>query len=103
MLECGQYNKNWDQIHMMPEETAQAGVDLGAQTIMPIHWGAFTLALHTWNDPVIRVSAEAKRLGIPIITPIIGETISLQDSLISTSAPNGWWLSSELNAEAISN
>ncbi|MCT4624853.1 MAG: MBL fold metallo-hydrolase [Schleiferiaceae bacterium] len=99
MLECGQYNKNWDQIHMMPEETAQAGVDLGAQTIMPIDWGAFTLALHTWNDPVIRVSIEAKRLGIPIITPIIGEQVSLMDSLTLSSAPNQWWTDKALNQD----
>jgi len=65
MLECGQYNEVWKEIHMMPEETAQAGVDLEAKKIMPIHWGAFKLALHSWTDPVERVTKKASELGIP--------------------------------------
>ena len=44
MMECGQYNKMWPDIHMFPEETAQAGIDVQAKAMMPIHWGAFKLA-----------------------------------------------------------
>lgn len=28
MIECGQYNKLWQSIHMMPEESVQAAIDL---------------------------------------------------------------------------
>lgn len=76
-LECGQYNKMWPDIHMFPEQTAQAGVDLQAKTIMPIHWGAFKLAMHSWTDPVTRVCEKAKELNIPIITPMIGELTTI--------------------------
>ena len=31
MMECGQYNSLWSEIHMFPEETAQAGVDVHYQ------------------------------------------------------------------------
>lgn len=31
MMECGQYNEMWSDIHMFPEETAQAGVNLQAK------------------------------------------------------------------------
>ena len=31
ILECGQYNQDWRYIHMAPEETAQAAVDLKAR------------------------------------------------------------------------
>ncbi len=31
LIECGQYNESWSTIHMMPEETAQAGADLCAK------------------------------------------------------------------------
>ena len=88
MLECGQYNEKWKEIHMMPEETALAAKDLGTATFMPIHWGAFTLAFHEWNDPAIRVAAEAERLDLNLITPIIGETIDL--TLVP--ALNRWWM-----------
>lgn len=80
MMECGQYNKLWADVHMMPEETAQAGVDVGAKLLMPIHWGSFTLALHSWTDPVERVSRKAAELGLPLTTPRIGEAIILGQS-----------------------
>lgn len=89
MMECGQYNPRWDQIHMMPEETAQAGVDVQARKVMPVHWGAFTLAMHSWTDPVERVSAKAEALNLPLVTPEIGRLFTVQDSTYSGST---WWL-----------
>lgn len=88
LMECGQYNEQWEAIHMMPEQTAQAGVEVQAKMIMPIHWGAFTLALHSWTDPVERVLLEAKELDLPVATPIIGEPIIVGDSLYPKST---WW------------
>lgn len=35
ILECGQYNIYWKYIHMMPEETVQAGIDLNAKRYYP--------------------------------------------------------------------
>ncbi len=88
MLECGQYNKLWPTVHMFPEETAQAGADLQAKTIMPIHWGAFKLARHSWTDPVERISKKAKELGVDLITPVIGEPIELGNL---DQVGSGWW------------
>ncbi|PQJ32886.1 hypothetical protein BST92_13570 [Nonlabens arenilitoris] len=80
LMECGQYNEMWSDIHMMPEETAQAGVDLNARAIMPIHWAGFKLALHDWRDPVERVTTAGNALNLPVITPQIGAVIHLNDS-----------------------
>lgn len=91
LMECGQYNEKWDQIHMMPEQSAQAGLDIKAKVIMPIHWGAFTLALHSWTDPVERITKKAKELGIPVITPIMGDQVNL-NKLYSTAYSNPWWM-----------
>ncbi|WP_339717437.1 MBL fold metallo-hydrolase [Cyclobacterium amurskyense] len=88
LLECGQYNELWPTVHMFPEQTAMAGVDVNAKMIMPIHWGAFKLSHHTWTDPVERVSRKARELRIGIITPRIGEQIELDSMVISE--PN-WW------------
>lgn len=88
MMECGQYNENWDNIHMMPEETAQAAVDIKTQQMMPIHWGAFTLALHEWTDPVERVIKATSRLNVPMITPRIGQAIDLTQEEKPSST---WW------------
>ncbi|MEM6297662.1 MAG: MBL fold metallo-hydrolase [Bacteroidota bacterium] len=88
LMECGQYNESWSTIHMMPEETAQAGADLRAKQIMPIHWAGFRLALHSWTDPIERVRVAAENLQVPLIAPKIGEPFQVQDSTRSLDA---WW------------
>ena len=59
VLECGQYGKNWPYIHMIPEQTVQAALDLRAAALLPVHWSKFTLSLHPWNEPIRRVVAAA--------------------------------------------
>lgn len=86
-LECGQYNVQWAQIHMMPEELILANDDLRGKQILPIHWGAFTLALHPWTEPVDRLMAKADETEADIVTPEIGETIILGEYYESKP----WW------------
>ncbi|MEK6155450.1 MBL fold metallo-hydrolase [Flavobacteriaceae bacterium 3-367] len=88
MMECGQYNESWPDIHMFPEETVQAGKDVGAKVVMPIHWGAFKLALHSWTDPAERATTKAKAVQIPLVIPKIGAPIILGYSEDSNS---DWW------------
>ena len=88
MIECGQYNEKWAKIHMMPEESAQAALDVRAKVMMPIHWASFVLAMHTWTDPVERVTKRADELGMPIITPRIGDVVAM-DALAAFH--ERWW------------
>lgn len=88
LMECGQYNKMWSDIHMMPEETALAGRDIKAKRIMPIHWASFKLALHSWTDPITRVKAKAKAINLDIITPEIGQEIRIKND---TKSYSNWW------------
>ena len=44
-LECGAYDLLWHKVHMLPEETALAHLDLKGRVLCPIHWGTFNLAL----------------------------------------------------------
>ena len=39
---------------MFPEQSVQASKDLNAKKMMLIHYGAFDLSNHNWNDPIIR-------------------------------------------------
>lgn len=75
ILECGQYDKSWKYIHMMPEELVQAAQDLGAKALLPVHWGKFKLGNHDWDDSIIRVSRAAAAAGLPLLTPAIGEAV----------------------------
>lgn len=77
ILECGQYNTAWPQIHMMPEQTVQASVDLNARVLFPVHWGKFTLAMHAWDEPITRLTKKAQELQVKVTTPLIGEPIIL--------------------------
>ena len=72
MMECGQYNERWEAIHMMPEQTIQASIDVKSNLMMPIHWSAFNLSLHSWTDPVERAVKAAQTQGVNILTPQIG-------------------------------
>lgn len=87
MLECGQYNSSWPNIHMTPEQTIQAGIDLKSAALMPVHWGKFTLSLHPWNEPADRALAAAEKQQVNLITPLMGDPLSL-DTL---RADNRWW------------
>ncbi|MBM1108046.1 MBL fold metallo-hydrolase [Aurantibacter crassamenti] len=88
MLECGQYDEQWAEIHMMPEETVQASIDLKSEILMPIHWGAFKLGLHPWQEPAERVSKKAAELNVQLATPKIGEPIVLGETIPASS----WWI-----------
>lgn len=87
LLECGQYNKSWKYIHMMPEQTVQAAIDLHTKMLIPVHWGKFALALHSWDEPIIRVTKEAERKNVPLTHPKIGEPIDLN----SIKKGEEWW------------
>lgn len=87
ILESGQYNAMWPLIHMMPEETVQASIDLNAKVLMPVHWGKFRLGMHPWNEPIKRVMEKARELEVGVVTPLIGEAFSLNQEM----AANNWW------------
>ncbi|MDR3296702.1 MAG: MBL fold metallo-hydrolase [Prevotellaceae bacterium] len=89
MIENGQYNLSWPDIHMMPDETLQAGRDLQARVVMPVHNSKFALSIHRWDEPLNRVTALHSGTDFNLITPMIGEQISLREcgSYVSKT----WW------------
>ncbi|TDF35202.1 hydrolase [Alteromonadaceae bacterium M269] len=88
LMETGAYDRDWADIHMLPEESVQAHIDLKGKVMVPIHNGTFDLALHPWYEPFNRVSEEAKKRSVTLATPVIGEKVSL-DHIESNSS---WWL-----------
>ncbi len=86
LIECGQYGQYWPQIHMTPEETVKAALDIGAKALLPIHWSKFALANHAWDEPVERVKVAAKEVGLQLVLPKIGEVYQGGKELICCSA-----------------
>jgi len=76
-LECGQYNKQWPNIHSMPEQTIQAHIDIKGEKLVPIHWGKYKLSLHSWTEPIERATIAAKNENVTLMNPKIGEIIKL--------------------------
>ncbi len=87
LMECGAYNEKWAEIHMMPEETVQAHLDLNGEILLPIHWGKFNLSLHPWKEPVERMTQKAKELGVRVCTPEVGDVICIGSRVPSSR----WW------------
>lgn len=84
-IENGQYNHAWPDNHMFPEQSVQAALDLRAQRWVPIHWGAYPLAPHAWNEPIIQSSHYSEQAGLAMLTPIMGQVFDSQSSSIR------WW------------
>ncbi|PID26797.1 MAG: hypothetical protein CR982_08250 [Candidatus Cloacimonadota bacterium] len=93
-MENGAYNKSWEEIHMFPEQSAQASIDIKTKVVLPIHWGKFDLSTHRWNEPVERIKKAIQKhnetieeyLKIKLATPRIGEVFSIDSLPISQ-----WW------------
>lgn len=76
-MECGQYNENWADIHMLPEQSVNAAQEAGVKVAMPVHCMGFALAMHHWQEPQQRFMKAAAAAGMPAITPQIGELVEI--------------------------
>ncbi|OYO31726.1 MBL fold metallo-hydrolase [Janthinobacterium sp. PC23-8] len=88
MIETGAYDKLWPDVHMQPEQTLQAHLDLKGKWLIPVHNGTFDLGLHAWHEPFDRIAALAARRGVKLSTPQMGEAVNLRDP----QPGQKWWL-----------
>ncbi len=86
-LETGAYDKRWEYVHMLPEQTTQAFRDLNAKWLFPIHNGTFDLAMHPWADPFEQITRLAGEQGIALTTPVMGEHLEL----LAPHTGSTWW------------
>lgn len=78
---------SWIDIHMPPEQAVQAHRDVHAKRMFPVHWSTFNLAYHDWDEPIRRTAAEARRTGVELVTPRLGEWVDADREFSSTA----WW------------
>ena len=66
-------------VHTSPEEAVRGFVELGAQQMVPMHYGTFRLGREPMDEPLQRLDAEATRLGIKDQIKVLeeGETMHL--------------------------
>lgn len=87
LIETGAYGQDWPDVHMHPEQTLQAHLDLKGKNLLPIHNGTFDLALHVWDDPFERIVALAEHQDVVVCTPQMGEMLNLE----APQANTRWW------------
>ncbi len=90
ILDNGQYNDAWKEIHMHPDQVLQAAQDLKAKRLFPVHSSKYVLAMHPWDEPLKKVTRLNQESSNPIslFTPIIGEKNILDDT---TRVFEKWW------------
>ena len=91
LIETGAYDNDWADIHMTPEQSVQAHLDLKGQVMVPVHNGTFDLAFHSWYDPMERVFAAARQSGATLLTPVFGQPISFASMKQHVDASTKWW------------
>ena len=86
-IECGAYGRYWPNIHMRPEESVQAALDVRTETAIPVHWGKYNLSFHPWEEPVELFISNAAKWGLAYTIPKIGETLTIGE----TYPDEKWW------------
>lgn len=81
ILDNGQYNLAWQNIHALPNEVLKAASDLKAKRLFPVHSSKYALANHPWDEPLTKISAlnNNAKAPFPLVTPMIGEAVFLNN------------------------
>ncbi|MEQ9503867.1 MAG: MBL fold metallo-hydrolase [Deltaproteobacteria bacterium] len=88
MMEVGAYDAMWSDVHLGPEQAVRATRLVRADTLLPVHWGLFDLALHGWTEPIERVRVAGDREGVRVVSPQPGGQVEPT----RTSTPTAkWW------------
>jgi L-ascorbate metabolism protein UlaG (beta-lactamase superfamily) len=97
LVESGQYDEHWPDVHYGPELAVEAARRVRADVMVPVHWALFSLAPHAWTEPVERVIAEAACVGQPVRVLRPGEPSepTTSDGTITVggtaTATKKWW------------
>ncbi len=89
LLEIGQYDPAWGDIHLGPQGALDAFAMLGAKHLLPIHWATFELGFHAWSEPAETVTALAQKRGVSLVMPMLGEPV--EPTVAARVSP--WWRS----------
>jgi L-ascorbate metabolism protein UlaG (beta-lactamase superfamily) len=87
LIEAGAYDQLWADIHLGPENAIRAHHDLRGNVMVPVHWGTFNLALHDWDEPIVRLRKLAKEQGVVLAQPRPGQSFEIEGRLPVET----WW------------
>lgn len=74
LLPIGAYTPDsYRSVHMSPEDALRASADIGAEWMVPMHYGTFWLSEEPLDEPLPRLLASAERLGVSERIAVIHE------------------------------
>lgn len=75
MIEAGQYDPQWPDWHLGPEQAVRVHEEVRGRVMIPVHWGLIKLAHHAWTEPVRRVLAAAACRRVDVLVPEPGRAV----------------------------
>lgn len=75
LMENGQYNQDWANIHLMPEDLEKAILDLQAKQVFTVHHDKFALSKHSWSEPDSVAHDIAERNNVTLLDKPIGTVV----------------------------
>jgi L-ascorbate metabolism protein UlaG (beta-lactamase superfamily) len=79
LLPIGAYfPDSYRAVHVSPEEAVRGFIECRAKWMVPMHFGTFRLGREPLDEPVMRLNAEAARLGIADRVRVLGEGETLR-------------------------
>ncbi len=87
MIEVGQYGSAWPDWHLGPEQAVRAHRMVRGRVMLPVHWGTFTLAFHSWTEPIERVLAAGGEAQVPLLVPRPGQSVEPE----APPSLERWW------------
>jgi L-ascorbate metabolism protein UlaG (beta-lactamase superfamily) len=85
-IEIDGWNAGWARSHLFNNEAIQTALDLGAENVLPIHWGVYDLAMHHWHESIDAFMDGAESRKFKTITPLMGERI-----VPGETSTKPWW------------
>ena len=87
LIEVGAYGADWPDWHIGPEQAVLAHNWVRGEVLLPVHWGLFNLARHSWTAPIERTLLAAAEAGCQVVTPMPGKPVTIDDPIQSEQ----WW------------
>jgi L-ascorbate metabolism protein UlaG (beta-lactamase superfamily) len=95
LFEVGAYDQAWADVHLGPEQAIEAHRNVRGGLLIPVHWGLFDLALHSWTEPIERTLAAADAVGVRVASPRPGESVIPGQELRQRWWPDVPWQTAE--------
>lgn len=75
LIEDGQYDEQWPDWHLGPEQAMQVHEEVRGKVLIPVHWGLIKLAHHGWTEPAERIMAAARCSKAEVLIPEPGQAV----------------------------